>query len=194
MREQIDFKRKPNNYNSYKAFLYVGIPFIFICAIFPIFIIITQEMENDFDVPLLIGVSIFSFAAAAFSVSSSKKQLQTKKSYMNIIDVPIMTLTNDHLIYKFDEVEQYYIPWSQITHIELFEVSIKLRDKLGCIIISYSDELIEYINQIRNDSFIKDRHGDVVISIMYFEKSLDEVYRAIVDYYDEYKHRLGYSE
>ncbi len=177
-----EFARKQNNYKSYRLFLYFAFPFMLLLGIFPIVILFTQEMESNTDKPFLIGVSLFLFALTGFSYYSSRKQLNTKKSYLKMMNIPILTLTDTHLIYKFDELEQYIIPWKQITNIEKNNVSERFKDKLGYISISCNEEFKEQIKKVRKESYLKDQIGDVIIFIMYFNESLDEVYSRIVEF------------
>lgn len=160
----------------------MAIPFFVMMGIFSIAILLTQEMESEADRPMLIGFSVLAFAAAGYVPYISRKQLNSKKSYMNLMDVPILTLTETHLLYKFDELEQYYIPWNQVTKIEMNSISERFENVLRYISVSVSEEMRGYIHEVRRESYLKDQTGDIVMFSMYFEEPLKDVYRIMTDF------------
>ncbi len=182
-----EFKRKPNNLRSYLLFRKIALPFMVLLALFPISIFFFETIDSTFDIILLPTVSIGLFALTIFSYRYSLKHIQAKTAYMNMMDIPILTLTNTHFIYKPDDLEQYYLPWDHIVDIRIDPVIEKYKDKLGYISITYDEEMYEYVQDVIRNSYITDRAGDVILSIMYFEETLETVYQAIMDVYQRNK-------
>ena len=177
------FLRKPNNLKRYLTFVRIAIPSMVLFWIgFPVALVATGEAEPA-DRPMLFAISGMMLLVTALAHRQSRRQIESKRAYMAMMDVPILTLTETHLIYRFDGLEQYLLPWKQIVKIEKNETIASKKDLLGTIAISCSPEMDRTIAEVRKNGHLKDRMGDVVIPIMDFKVGLDALYSEILEYY-----------
>ncbi|GEM_PF-6560619 len=178
------FKRKANNYRSFKLFVIITTPLSFLLTLLPIYVFLTEDIESGSDIFYLVAAFLLLLFLSIFSVIMGKKQLKAKKSYMEMTQ-PVLTLSEDGLTYIVDAREQFSIPWSQVIQIQKNTVIEKYKDKAGYITISCTKEQEEHIQSIKHNAFINDGNRDLLIAITYFEETLDEVYRSIKEYYEE---------
>lgn len=177
------FRRKPNNLKRYLVFVRIAIPSMVLFWIgFPIALVVTGEAKPA-DQPMLFAISGMMLLVTALAHRQSRRQVASKRAYMAMMDVPILTLTETHLIYRFDDLEQYLLPWKQIVKIEKNETIARRKELLGTIAISCSPEMDRTIAEVRKNGHFKDRAGTIVIPIMDFDVGLDALYREILEYY-----------
>ncbi|MFH0993478.1 MAG: hypothetical protein V1761_03915 [bacterium] len=126
------FRRRANNYKSFRAFYIVSLPIMFLFTLLPVYVFLTEDNESNADIAYLVGAFVLLLALTMLCIVVGKKQLRTKKAYMEMTQ-PILSLNETGLIYYVNEREQYAIPWSQVAWITRNAVIDKYQNKIGYV-------------------------------------------------------------
>ncbi len=180
-----EFIRKPNNYKSYKIFIYIAIPFFLVMTVFPIWVYFTLQMEDPTDYISVIFLFVLGLFCLIYVPWISKKQLRSKKSYMETKE-PLLILDETGLTYNFNEVQRYSIPWSKVKSIDKIDGLDRYKDRLGVIDITCTDEYVQYIRDIKKSAYLNDHSDRLIMPIMYFDVKFQELYSSISEFYNNY--------
>ncbi len=174
-----ELKRKPNNLKSFTVFYYVSVSLL--CIIDFILLYFMFEAQYNQDLTLVVG-TVMVFSLWILMIVIGKKQIKSKKSYMNMTQ-PLLTLTDTKLIYILNDREKYSIEWNEIDAIQVIENLEKYRDEVGIIRITCKEKSQNKIKETRKDSYYNDLNHNLDIQIMNFYETLEELENIIQEFY-----------
>lgn len=177
------FRRKPNNYKTFKLFIYLFSPIIITLDLLIFLYLLFNHSSDELIVLILLGLGIM--FGIPFVIHVGGNQLKSKKSYNEMIK-PILILNETHLIYNFNDRELYSIPWTSITEVTKDNNIERFQNRMGNIMIYCDDAYAKYIKNIKKDAYINDRNEALLISVMYVDSDYKELYNKIVDFYHKY--------
>lgn len=181
---QETFNRKPNNYKTFKFFILFFTPLIFVFDILLFLYLLIYEDSKDLYTLIIFGMILV--FGIPFIIIVGRNQLRSKRSY-NEMSETILTLTETHLIYKFNDIEQYTIPWSAVSKIGKDNNLERFQNRIGSIMIYCDDTYSKYIRNIKKDAYVNDRNEALLISVLYVDSDYKELYEKILDYYNKYR-------